>query len=46
MYKKVKVNDINISNDNPISLIIGPCQIENKEITFEIANTISKICRS
>ena len=46
MYKKVKVNNINISNDNPISLIIGPCQIENKEITFEIANTISKICRS
>ena len=46
MYKKVEVNDIKISNDNPISLIIGPCQIENKEITFEIAKNISDICKS
>ena len=44
--KKIKVNNFEISNLNPFSLIVGPCVIENKEHTLKIAESIAKICES
>jgi len=44
--KKIKVNNFEISNSNPFSVIVGPCVIENKEHTLKIAESIAKICES
>ena len=44
--KKIKVNNFEISNLNPFSVIVGPCVIENKEHTLKIAESIAKICES
>ncbi|MDL2230921.1 3-deoxy-8-phosphooctulonate synthase [Bacteroidales bacterium OttesenSCG-928-L19] len=38
----LKINPI---NNTHFFLIAGPCVVENREITFEIARTISQICK-
>jgi len=43
---KIKLNNFEISNDNPIVLIVGPCVIENELHSMNIAEKISKICQS
>ncbi len=38
--KIVTVNAIKIGNGNPFALIAGPCVVENKDITFQTAETL------
>lgn len=38
--KVVTVNAIKIGNGNPFALIAGPCVVENKDITFQTAETL------
>ncbi|QED23159.1 3-deoxy-8-phosphooctulonate synthase [Candidatus Deianiraea vastatrix] len=45
MQKVIKVKDICISNENPMVLIAGPCQIESLEHSLMIATKISEICK-
>ncbi len=45
MIKEVKISNFLISNNKKISFILGPCQIENEETTFKIAEIIDTICR-
>lgn len=42
--KKIILNQINIANDLPFTLIAGPCQIENKDHALFMAEHLSKIC--
>ena len=43
MYKKVKINNFEISNELPFFLIAGPCQLENRDHAFYMAENIKKI---
>ena len=49
MTKKVRItgpiSDIIFANDAPFSLIIGPCQIESREHTLRLAETLAQLCR-
>ncbi len=45
MNRKVKIANFLISNNKKISFILGPCQIENEETTFKIAESIHTICK-
>lgn len=40
----VKVGDIEIGGDNPISLILGPCQLESLEHSRMMAEKIAEAC--
>lgn len=46
--KKVKVagprSDVIFANDAPVSLIIGPCQIEDRDHTLRLASTLAQLC--
>jgi len=46
--KKVKVagpqSDVIFANDAPFSLIIGPCQIEDRDHTLRLAATLAQLC--
>ena len=44
MTKQVKIKNFAISNNLPIVLIAGPCQLENKEHATYMAENIKKIC--
>tara|TARA_B100001063_G_scaffold122556_1_gene114474 strand:- start:8641 stop:9468 length:828 start_codon:yes stop_codon:yes gene_type:complete len=44
MIKQVKINNFIISNNLPITLIAGPCQLENRDHAIFIAEKIKKIC--
>ncbi|MCY4101211.1 MAG: 3-deoxy-8-phosphooctulonate synthase, partial [Rhodobacteraceae bacterium] len=44
--KTVQVGNLNVSNRLPFVLIAGPCQIESRDHTLEIAGQISKTCKS
>ncbi|MDE2758816.1 MAG: 3-deoxy-8-phosphooctulonate synthase [Rhodobacteraceae bacterium] len=44
--KTVQVGNLNISNRLPFILIAGPCQIEGRDHSLEIAGQISKTCKS
>ncbi len=42
---KIKINDsISLANDLPVSVIAGPCVIESREHTLEIAKKIKDVC--
>ena len=43
MIKQVKINNFIISNNLPITLIAGPCQLENRDHAIFIAEKIKKI---
>ena len=42
-FKKISLGDISISNDLPLVLIAGPCQMESRDHTLEIAIGIKEI---
>ena len=42
--KSIKVNNFEISNDKPFTLIAGPCVIENRDHALMIAESINLIC--
>ena len=41
--KSVKCGKLNISNKSPLTLIAGPCQLENEKHALEVANELKKI---
>lgn len=43
--KEIKIGNISVSNNNEIILIAGPCQIENREHSYQIAAELLDICR-
>ena len=40
---KVKCSNFEIANDNPFTLIAGPCQLENEEHALKISTELKKI---
>ena len=42
--KSIKINNFEISNDNPFTLIVGPCVIENRDHALTMAENIKNIC--
>ncbi|PID62385.1 MAG: 3-deoxy-8-phosphooctulonate synthase [Ignavibacteriae bacterium] len=42
---KVKINDIVLGKNNPITVIAGPCVIENRELIISTAEKIKEITR-
>jgi 2-dehydro-3-deoxyphosphooctonate aldolase (KDO 8-P synthase) len=42
--EEVKIGDIRIGKGNPLILIAGPCVLEDKTLTLEIAKELKKIC--
>lgn len=47
MNKDIKIklkNSITISNNSPLSVITGPCVIESKKQTFDLAKKLKDIC--
>jgi len=42
--KKINLNNFKISNQDPFTLIAGPCVIENREHTIKMAELINEIC--
>jgi len=43
---KVKLNNFNISNNLPFTLIVGPCVIEDEKHSLFMAEKINKICEN
>lgn len=43
MMKTVKIGDISVSNDNPMTLIAGPCVMENRDMALRAAEELVKI---
>jgi len=43
--KEVKIGNISLINNNKISLIAGPCQIESRDHAYQIAAELVDICR-
>ena len=43
--KEIKVQNLKIGNNYPITLIAGPCQIESREHAYQIASELLDICR-
>ena len=43
--KDVRIGDLRIGNDLPLTLISGPCQIESEEHAGEMAATLTGLCR-
>ena len=41
--RKIQINNISISNDLPMVLIAGPCQMETRDHAFMMAENIKKI---
>ena len=37
--------DLQIGDNQPLTLIAGPCVIESKELVFEVAGVLSEICK-
>ena len=40
-----RIGDLTVGQDQPFTLIAGPCQIESREHATEMADAISAICR-
>ena len=36
--KSIKINNFEISNEKPLTFILGPCVIENRDHTLKIAD--------
>ena len=43
--KEISIKDYVIGIDQPITVIAGPCQIENREHAYQIASELLDICR-
>ena len=46
MTREVNIHNITVGGNNPLSLIAGPCVIEDAEITLTIARTLKEIAFS
>ena len=46
MTREVKIYNTTIGGNNPLSLIAGPCVIEDAEITLSIARSLKEIASS
>ena len=44
MIRQVNIKNFVISNNLPLVLIAGPCQLENRDHAIYIAENIKKIC--
>jgi len=44
--RHVKINQLELGNDLPFTLIAGPCQIESREHALEVAGRIHEITKS
>jgi len=44
--KLVKCGKLTISNSSPLTLIAGPCQLENEKHAIEVADTLKKITQN
>ncbi len=42
--KKVKVGDLTVANDRPLTVIAGPCQLESLDHALMIAGRMAEIC--
>ena len=42
--KIISINNFEISNNKPFTLIVGPCVIENRDHVLKIAESVSSIC--
>ncbi|MFT8957549.1 MAG: 3-deoxy-8-phosphooctulonate synthase, partial [Gluconobacter oxydans] len=40
-----RIGDLTVGQDQPFTLIAGPCQIESREHATEMADAISSLCR-
>ena len=40
----VKIGDISVGGESPLVLILGPCQIENRDHALFMAEKIAKVC--
>ena len=39
----INIGDIPVGGDNPLAFILGPCQLEKRELMF-MAEKIAKVC--
>ena len=44
MFKKIKIGEFEVKNDNKLFLIAGPCVIESKDHALYHAKMIKQIC--
>ena len=44
--KRVTVGDLAIANDLPFTLIAGPCQIESRDHTMEVASALAEMSKA
>ncbi len=44
VQKSVSVGETLFANDKPLSLILGPCQLESRQHAFDMAGSIKEIC--
>ena len=42
--KVINIGDISVGGDNPLTFILGPCQLENRHHAMFMAEKISKLC--
>ena len=42
--KVINIGDISVGGDNPLTFILGPCQLENRDHAMFMAEKISKLC--
>ena len=40
----INISDIPVGGDNPLTFILGPCQLENRDHAMFMAEKISKLC--
>jgi len=38
-------NDVTVGSGKPLTLIAGPCVIENRDLVFEVAEAVSAVCK-
>lgn len=43
--KTIKLNDLQIANDKPFTLIAGPCQMESRDHAFDICGALVEITK-
>ena len=44
--KNIRINNLVLSNDLPITIIAGPCQLESLDHALMIADFMAKVCKN
>ena len=44
--KNIRINNLQLSNDLPITVIAGPCQLESLDHALMIADFMAKVCKN